>query len=708
MNATFDIRGMTCASCVSHVARALKKVPGVEEAHVNLATEQAEVQFAAPATLAAMEAAVAAAGYEAFEATGSDDEERRARDREFVRKTALLVFAIALTLPATIISMFVADFPNKAWVVLALVAPVWAIVGATFHRGAISQLRHGSANMDTLISLGSTAAFGYSIYAAIAGFEGYAETAGAIITLVYVGKYLEVVAKQRSNAAIRGLLDLRPQKAHHRMPDGSIVILDLADVQRGMELLVAAGERIPVDGTVIEGASSIDASMLTGEPIPRETGVGSLVKQGTLNGDGTLVIRADEVGARTALARIVDLVRRAQGSTPPVQRTADRVAGVFVPIILVIAIVTTLAWMFTGHVWTVAIISGIAVLVVACPCALGLATPTAIMVGVGVAARLGILVKDAQALELAASARDIVFDKTGTLTLGAPHVVSVVPSASITENDMLGLMAAVERGSTHPLSAAIVAEAQSREVAIPSATQTSVERGLGIRALVDDAWICVGSRVYIQAQVQGDLGGQHDTATRVFAARGNEALGYLDIADPTRPTSQRAIAELRARGIRTYLVSGDAAEPVAALARTLGIDDVRAGVSPEGKAEFVRSLQGENTRVGFVGDGINDAPALASADIGIAMGGGTGIALDTASAAILSNDPYAVVRLIDLSRATLRTISINLVWAFGYNVVLVPLAAFGIVRPVYAAAAMGLSSLFVVGNSLLLRRFGSR
>ncbi|MHB8392255.1 MAG: heavy metal translocating P-type ATPase, partial [Acidobacteriaceae bacterium] len=358
--------------------------------------------------------------------------------------------------------------------------------------------------------------------------------------------------------------------------------------------------------------------------------------------------------------------------------------------------------------WTVAIISGIAVLVVACPCALGLATPTAIMVGVGVAARLGILVKDAQALELAASVRDIVFDKTGTLTLGAPHVVAVVPAASITENNLLALVASVERGSTHPLSAAIVAQAQERGLAIPTATQTTVERGLGIRALVDDAPIFVGSRAYIQTQVQSDLGGQHDTATRVFAARGNEALGYLDIADPTRPTSQQAITELRARGLRTYLVSGDAAEPVGALARTLGIDEVRAGVSPEGKAEFVRSLQGEKKRVGFVGDGINDAPALASADIGIAMGGGTGIALDTASAAILSNDPYAVVRLIDLSRATLRTISVNLVWAFGYNVVLVPLAAFGIVRPIYAAAAMGLSSLFVVGNSLLLRRFGSR
>ncbi len=309
---------------------------------------------------------------------------------------------------------------------------------------------------------------------------------------------------------------------------------------------------------------------------------------------------------------------------------------------------------------------------------------------------------------MAASARDIVFDKTGTLTLGAPHVVAVVPSASITENGMLGLMAAVERGSTHPLSSAIVTEAQGRGLTIPTATQTNVERGLGIRALVDDAWIYVGSRAYVQTQVQSDLGGQHDTATRVFAARGNEALGYLDIADPTRPTSQHAISELRARGLRTYLVSGDAAEPVGALARTLGIDEVRAGVSPEGKAEFVRSLQVEKKRVGFVGDGINDAPALASADIGIAMGGGTGIALDTASAAILSNDPYAVVRLIDLSRATLRTISVNLVWAFGYNVVLVPLAAFGIVRPIYAAAAMGLSSLFVVGNSLLLRRFGTR
>ncbi len=725
--AEFAIGGMTCASCVRHVARALECVPGVRDVSVNLATERATVVHSQGASRAAMVAAVEEAGYSAQaldERTFGEDADAERRDAEIARKRALLILGVALTVPTLVLGMLVPEFPHKDWLMLALTLPVWGIVGADFHRGALAQARHRSANMDTLVSLGSTAALAYSLYATLAGEPAYYETASAIVTLIYAGKYLEALAKGRSNRAIRALLDLRPPVARRRAADGSIEELPVERVRAGDAIVVAAGERIAVDGVVLEGTSAVDASMLTGEPIPVEVGPGSRVDAGTLNGDGTLVMRATAVGAGTTLSRIVEIVRRAQGSLPPVQRLADRVASVFVPAILALAAATFVGWLVSGHQWQAALVAATAVLVVACPCALGLATPTAIIVGVGAGAREGVLFKDAEALERLAGIDTVVFDKTGTLTAGRFEFSAVRTSPSISEAELLAVAAAVERGSTHPLAAAIVRGAETAAStsgalggpptagigSTPAATDVRAIRGGGVQAHLGGDVAAVGTQAFLES-----LGVPHDSfdamlapqradVSTVFVARGGRFLGVLELADIVRPQAQPALDALRSAGIATRIVSGDASGAVSALAQRLGVATWDARTSPEDKARIVSELRAAGARVAFVGDGINDAPALAVADVGLAMGGGTGIALETASAAILSNDPSAVPRAIRLARATMRTIAQNLFWAFAYNVILVPLAAFGLVRPMWAAAAMGLSSLFVVGNSLLLRR----
>jgi Cu+-exporting ATPase len=698
------VSGMTCASCVAHVRKALQRVGGVADAQVNLATERATVTHNPAVSIEQLVTAVEGAGYGALPVhDASTDEDARRRDAEIARKRRLLIFAFALFVPTLVLGMTPLNFAYKDWVMLALTLPVWLIVGGEFHRGAVAALRHGTSNMDTLVSLGSTAAFGYSIYGTLTMQPSYYETASAIVTLVFAGKYLETAARGRSNRAIRALLDLRPPVALLREPDGTTHNVPVDSVHVGQMLLVAAGERVPVDGVVVEGASAIDASMLTGEPIPVAVAPGDILKQGTLNGDGALVMRAQAVGAGTTLAKIVEAVRRAQGSTPRVQRLADAAAGVFVPSILIAAAITFAGWLLTHHPFALAFSAAVAVLVVACPCALGLATPTAVMAAVGAGARRGLLFRDADAVERLGAVRTVLFDKTGTLTLGKPEVLAIHAAPNHSEGEVLAGAAALERASTHPLAAAIVRAARDRGVAPLQATDVRAERGAGIAGRIGGKAYVAGNEAFMQRSgiaLDGLAGGD---ATRVYVAVEDGVLGAIDLGDAIRPEAFDAVSRLQRDGIAVQIVSGDAHAPTRAIAERLHLDGWHARVTPEGKAEIVQRLR-EQTRVAFVGDGINDAPALASADVGLAMGGGTEIALETAQAAILSNDPRAVAAGIELSRATLRTIKQNLFWAFAYNAVLVPLAAFGIVHPIFAAAAMGASSLFVVGNSLLLQR----
>ncbi len=687
--------------------RALERVPGVDEASVNLATERASVASpsASPVPVSSLIAAIERAGYRAslvVESAAADDADTRRREREMAHRRRILTLAIVLFIPTVILAMAVPDFAAKNVLLLALTLPVYAIVGWDFHRGAIARARTGAANMDTLVSLGSTAAMAYSIYATIAGRAPYYETASAIVTLIYVGKYLEAAAKSKSNTAVRSLLDLRPGRARVRV-DGELVDMAIEHVRVGDEIAIAAGERIPVDGVVFSGTSAVDVSSLTGEPIPRDVTAGDDVRAGTLNGDGALEVRASAVGTGTTLARIVEIVRHAQGSTPPIQRLADRIAGIFVPVILAITALTFAAWLLTGHVWSDALVVAVAVLVVACPCALGLATPMAIIVGVGVAARSGLLVRDAEALERLARVDTVVFDKTGTLTIGRPEVGRIRVAPGSDEATVLRLAATVEASSRHPLATALVREAQRRGLTIATVSEATTVRGAGVNAIVDGVAVRAGNAAFVKG---GDGLAVAPNATVVYVAADGAVVGAIEFADALRPQARDAVGQLRALGLRVAMLSGDAVGAVAAIARDLALadDDAHGAMSPEGKADAIAAMQAAGAHVAFVGDGINDAPALARADVGLAMGGGSDIALETARLALLRGDPRDVATAIRLARATQATIRQNLFWAFAYNVVLVPLAAFGMVHPMFAAAAMGASSLFVVGNSALLRR----
>ena len=682
-----EIRGMTCASCAVHVTQALRGVPGVEDAAVNLATERATVLHGSldPQTLIT---AVERAGYAA--STELDGDRRQSeRSQELGRRGRLLALAVALTVAVVAVAMFAPAFPAKDALLAILALPVWLVTGWEFHRGALAALGSGTATMDTLVSLGSSAAYLLSVYEALRGGPTYFDTASAIVTLIYAGKYLEARARVKSSSAMRSLLELRPTLARRRSAGGQTEEIAVELVRAGDNLVVAPGERIPVDGIVIEGVSAIDRSMLTGESMPVDVRADSAVEQGTLNTSGALLIRATAVGAGTHLAGIIDIVHRAQGSTPPVQRLADRIAGIFVPAIIAIALLTFAGWWLVAHHSVAdAIVTAVAVLIVACPCALGLATPTAIIAGVGVAARHGVLFKDSSALERAARVTGVIFDKTGTLTRGMPVVVG---SSS---DDALALAAALEMQSTHPLARAIVAAARERTLPVAAARDVNAIAGSGVRGRVG------ALDVMVSASPDETVNG----TTRVEVTANGSSIGSIDLRDELRSEAAQAVRRLSELGVSTAMVSGDAAGPVRAAA--LGADIARfyARVSPERKAAIVRELQAAGQRIAFAGDGINDAPALAVADIGFAMGTGSGVALQTAGAALLTNDPRAVADAISIARATRRTIAQNLFWAFAYNVVLVPLAAFGVVQPTLAAAAMGLSSLFVVGNSLRLGR----
>ncbi|MHC4516687.1 MAG: copper-translocating P-type ATPase, partial [Planctomycetota bacterium] len=658
--------------------------------------------------------AIERAGYRA-ELAVSAAAEREAADRaeglRARRELWALLGAAALTAPLIapmVLAPFGIQWTLPGWFQLALATPVQLIAGARFYRGAWSALRAGGANMDVLVALGTTAAFGLSLVLLASGGHLYFEGAAAIITFVRLGKWLEARAKHSTTRAIRALMALKPETARVRRQDREVEVPAEA-VGRGEIVVIRPGERVPVDGMIVEGESQLDESLITGESLPVFKGIGGNVTGGSINGDGLLAVETTRVGEESMLARIVALIQDAQGSKAPIQRTVDRVAAVFVPVVVGVAAVTLLGWILAGASLEVAVINAVAVLVIACPCALGLATPAALMVGTGAAARAGILIKDAQALELTQAVDTVVLDKTGTLTEGRPEVHAVLADNG---NELLRLVAAAQHGSEHPLAEAIRRAATERGLEIPQATGFKALPGKGVEARVNGREVTIGSpRLMRERNV--DLSGYQARAaeleavgmTVVWACDGDLLLGGIALGDKPRASSHDALVRLKAEGVETVMLTGDNRAAAEAVGKALGVARVIAEVLPEDKAREVATLHAEGRTVAMVGDGINDAPALAAADVGFAMGTGTDVAMHTAGVTLMRPEPTLIADAISISRATRRKIRQNLFWAFVYNTVGIPLAAFGFLTPMFAGAAMALSSVSVVTNALLLRRW---
>lgn len=748
------ITGMTCATCVQNVERAINKRSGVLAVNVNLATERASVDYIpGAATRDDIIAAVEAAGYgviDVEDAEAPEDAERAARDAEIDNQKRLLYMGIAFTLPLFIVAMsrdiYMASFmgtdpmadhmmdgtmtgPTAAlnWLLWIgwpfifgiLATPVQFIVGKQYLVGAYKAARNGYANMDTLIAMGTMAAYLYSIVVLfgivfsitdVVGDHVYFETAAVIITLITLGKLLEARAKGRTSEAIKKLMGLAPKTATVLRDDVEVEV-PIERVQVGDKLIVRPGERVPVDGLVLEGRSAIDESMLTGESLPVNKQSGDEVIGATINKQGRLIVEAQKVGAETTLAQIIRLVEQAQGSKAPIQRTADRVSGVFVPIVIVLAFLTLFGWWLIGGVGFVpAMVNMVAVLVIACPCALGLATPTAIMVGTGRGAENGVLFKSSAALESAKRLQAIALDKTGTITRGEPSVTDFIALNDFDEKRLARLAASAERGSEHPLGAAVVAWARAREIELTQPESFEAESGRGIVAVIDGHTVRVGSPRFaresghdLQAYDEQIESLQSTGRTVVLIMVDDLLAGMAGIADTVKEGSREAVAALQALGLEVVMVTGDNERTAQAIARDVGIDRVLAEVLPDQKVAAIKQLQAEGKRVAMVGDGINDAPALAQADVGIAIGTGTDIAMEASDVTLVSGDLRGVGRAIQLSRFTMRAIYQNLFWAFIYNISLIPVAMAGALLPIFAAAAMAFSSFFVVTNSLRLR-----
>jgi Cu+-exporting ATPase len=718
------ISGMTCASCAGRVERALSKVAGVLSASVNLATERAHLQVLGTPDSGQLIAAVSAAGYQAAlidDAHAPLNDDQRALQRERISLLLAIALALPLLLPMLLQPLGV-HWMLPAWLQFALATPVQFILGARFYRAGYRALRAGSANMDLLVALGTSAGYGLSLYMwwrtpAGAMPHLYFEASAVVIALVLLGKYLESRAKRQTSSALRALEALRPEFAT-RLTDGIEQQVAIAELQLEQLIVVKPGESFPVDGLIIEGSSHADEALLTGESLPVGKQPGDTVSTGAINGEGRLVLRIQALGGATQLAKIIQLMESAQAGKAPIQKLVDRVSQVFVPAVLGIALLTLVGWLAYGAGLEVALLNAVSVLVIACPCALGLATPTAIMVGTGVAARHGILIKDAQALEIAHNVRHVVFDKTGTLTSGEPQVVHLQATGG-DESRLLQLAGSLQQGSEHPLAKAVLAACRAQNISLSAISDSQALPGKGTQAQLQQRLLALGNQRLLAEQglAPGLLAANaavwetegRSLAWLVELAPQPQVLGLLAFGDHLKPGVKAAIQQLQKLEISCHLLSGDNLGSVNAVADALHIADRQANVLPADKLARIHALKlqaaAQHGRVAMVGDGINDAPALAAADIGIAMGGGTDVAMHAAGITLLRGDPRLVPAALEICRRTYQKIQQNLFWAFIYNLIGLPLAAFGLLNPVLAGAAMALSSVSVVGNALLLKRW---
>jgi len=751
------IDGMTCASCVRRVEKVLAAIPGVEQVSVNLATEQARVASSEPIDFEVLAKVVDKAGYQAFAVPDPDAPPATAQDGEpvpaaahaspFLLSGGAVLLSALLSLPLVVpmlLELFGFHVMLDGWAQLALATPVQFWLGARFYRAGWKALLAASGNMDLLVALGTSAAYGLSVYQLLTATGPmphlYFEASAVVITLVMLGKWLETRAKRQTASAIRALQQLRPESARVRR-GGEDVDLPIAQVRVGDLVVVRPGERVPVDGVVLEGASHVDEALITGESVPVARELGGKVTGGSINGDGLLLVRVGAVGAESTLARIIRMVEDAQAAKAPIQRLVDRVSAVFVPVVLVLALGVLGAWWYVAHDMQQAIINALAVLVIACPCALGLATPTAIMAGTGVAARYGILIKDAEALEMAHRVTVVAFDKTGTLTEGKPALAALVP-AGISEQRLLQLAASVQRGSEHALARAVIEAANARLPKSADAASTGAAAALsfadagaasdvaalpgrGIAATVDGLRLYLGSTRLMEEQgvslsalsARAEELEQRGLTISWLATTGAvrtsstaqkssvQLLGLLAFGDTIKPQAKAALEALHALNIETVMLTGDNQGSADAVAKAVGVGSVEAGMLPQDKAKKIAALRGQKRRVAMVGDGINDAPALAAADVGIAMASGTDVAMHAAGITLMRGDPRLVAEAIAISRLSYGKIRQNLFWAFIYNVIGIPLAALGLLNPMVAGAAMAFSSVSVVSNALLLRRW---